>query len=135
MHLRRRVVVGGTREFNDYGLLASKLVHLFSSKGLKPSDIEIVTGGADGADDFAEIFANILIDKGFDIKLKVMNADWRMGNSAGYVRNLEMALYAKSMPDPLCIVFWDGVSDGTRRMINIAKKEGLELHIVRYKED
>ncbi|MFJ8247389.1 DUF2493 domain-containing protein [Peribacillus asahii] len=131
MKLRVRCIVAGTRTFDNYNLLVRTLGQLFMEKGLFPSDIEIISGGAEGADELGERFADFFKDKG--LKLKVMKADWdRQGNSAGYIRNTEMAMYAKSNPDGICVVFWDGLSDGSRNMIKIAEKAGLEVHVIRY---
>ena len=116
-----KVIVAGSRGFNDYKLLRRKLIHFLSR--YNPSDIEIVSGGANGADRLGEKFA---IEKGCAIKRFI--PDWNLyGNGAGYRRNVEMANYSDA-----CIVFWDGISKGSRHMINIAKKEGLKLRIVRY---
>ena len=32
------------------------------------------------------------------------------------------------------IAFWDGESKGTKHMINLAEKYGLEVHVIKYKE-
>jgi hypothetical protein len=59
-----------------------------------------------------------------------MPANWdEFGKSAGYIRNAEMAKYADA-----CVIFWDGISKGTKHMINLANKEGLKLKIIKYKE-
>jgi hypothetical protein len=31
---------------------------------------------------------------------------------------------------PLVVAFWDGKSKGTKNMIEIAKAEGMEIHVV-----
>jgi YspA, cpYpsA-related SLOG family len=126
-----RVIVAGSRGFNDYKKLASTLVKYFISHGYRPSDIEIISGTANGADKLGEKFA-----KKSGCKLTRMPAEWwRYGNSAGYVRNLEMAKYAKKAHHSVCFCFWDGKSKGTKHMIDIAKKEGLELHVIKYLEE
>ena len=118
-----RVVVAGGRDFNNYELLKQKLTHFLSRK--KPNEVEIVSGGARGADSLGERFAK---EKG--CQLKIMNADWNtFGKSAGYIRNAEMAKYADA-----CVVFWDGVSRGSRHMINLAEKEGIPVKVVNYEK-
>lgn len=100
-------------------------------KNLLPEDVEIISGGADGADSFAEHFANSL--KQEKLKLTVMKADWdRRGDSAGFIRNKEMAIYANALPDGMCICFWDGKSNGTKSMIELAKREGLDVYVIKY---
>lgn len=116
-----KVIVAGSREFNDYKLLEARLIHFFHGK--TPSEVEIVSGGARGADKLGERFA-----KETGCKLTIMNADWdTYGKSAGYRRNAEMAKYAEA-----CVIFWDGVSKGTKHMIELAKRENLDLVIIKY---
>lgn len=116
-----RVIVAGSRDFNDYELLKSKM--LYYLKGFDLSEVEIVSGTAKGADQLGEKFA-----REFGCKLKQFPADWNTyGKKAGYLRNVDMAKYADA-----CVCFWDGKSRGTKHMIDIAKKEGLKLRVVRY---
>lgn len=100
-----------------------KEVHSFLS-GRTVSETEIVSGGARGADRLGEQLA-----EAYNLKLTVMNADWdKYGKGAGYRRNAEMAKYADA-----CIVFMkrEG-SKGSQHMIDLAKKEGLDLKVVKY---
>lgn len=116
-----KVIVAGTRTFKNYALLENRLVHFLS--GRKPSEVIIISGGAKGADRLGEKFA-----KEKHCNLKVFPADWiTFGNSAGYRRNAEMSKVANA-----CVVFWDGRSKGTKHMIDIAEKEGLDIVIVNY---
>ena len=131
MKIRTRCIVAGTRTFTDYNSLVTNLIYIFMSKRLSPEDVEIVSGGAEGADKLGERFASGLDSEG--LKLTVMEADWdRRGDSAGFIRNKEMAIYANSLPNGMCVVFWDGKSNGTKNMIKIAEEESLELHVIRY---
>ncbi|HDX9663268.1 TPA: DUF2493 domain-containing protein [Bacillus cereus] len=120
-----KVIVAGGRDFNDYRKLATNLVAYFMRKGCTPKDVEIISGTADGADKLGEKFA----EKG-GCKLTRMPADWSIGRQAGYVRNCDMADYAGD--DGVCFCFWNGYSKGTRHMINIARRKGLEVHIINY---
>lgn len=116
-----KVIIAGGRNFDDYNLLRTKIDLYLSKK--RPSEIEIVSGGARGADALGERFA-----KENSFKLTVMSADWdTFGKSAGYIRNVEMAKYADA-----CVCFWDGKSRGTKNMIEVAQREGLLLKVVRY---
>ena len=115
-----KVVVAGSRTFNDFQLLYDKLDILLSRKR---SEITIISGGAKGADLLGEAYAT---SRGHHCI--VMEADWKQhGKRAGYIRNEQMADVANAV-----IVFWDGKSPGTRHMINIAKERQLPLRIVRY---
>jgi hypothetical protein len=115
-----KVIVAGGRDFDDYNLFQRKLIHYF--RGLKPEDIEIVSGGASGADRLGERFA-----EEHDCKLTIFKAYWKSGKSAGYRRNVEMAEYADA-----CVCFWDGKSKGTKHMIDIATNKGLHLKVIKY---
>ena len=55
-------------------------------------------------------------------------ADWdKHGKAAGPIRNAEMAEVADAL-----IAFWDGQSRETKSMIDLARKKGLQVAIVRY---
>lgn len=122
-----KVIVAGSRDFNDYDLLSTKLIHFLSR--YKPEDIEIVSGGARGADSLGERFAD---EKGCN--KEVFPANWNRqpdgsyDKSAGFKRNWEMAKYADA-----CVVFMhkDG-TDGSQHMIDLAEREGIRLKVVRY---
>ena len=114
-----KVIIAGSRDFNDINLLTAKADFYLSNK----SDIEIVSGTARGADTLGVQYA---IEHNYHIK--EFPANWnKYGKKAGYLRNLEMAKYADA-----CIVFWNGTSRGTKHMIDIANKLNLPLRIVRY---
>lgn len=124
-----KVIIAGSRDFNDYKLLKESCVSLFHQWHLKPSDITIVSGTARGADSMGEQLANE-----FGIKVERYPADWdAYGKTAGYKRNEKMAEVSDTL-----IAFWDGRSRGTGHMIDLAKKHKLNVNIVRYdliKED
>ncbi|HHB2481403.1 TPA: SLOG family protein [Bacillus cereus] len=119
-----KVIVAGSREFKDYSKMANTLIAYFMNKSYSPDDVEIISGTAGGADKLGERFA----DKA-GCKLTRMPADWDgLGKKAGYIRNWDMAKYAGS--DGVCFCFWDGKSKGTKHMIDLARKEGLEVHVI-----
>lgn len=116
-----KVIIAGGREFDDYELVKKTLDEHFYYDG--PSIIEIVSGGAKGADALGEKYA-----KEFEYTVKIFPAKWEVhGKSAGPKRNTQMANYAD-----ILIAFWDGQSKGTRHMINVAKSNDLRLTVVRY---
>jgi len=116
-----RLIIAGGRDFNNYELLKKKLDLILINK--VGEDIEIVSGKARGADSLGERYAK---EKGYSVK--EFPAKWNeYGKRAGYLRNEEMALYATH-----CVCFWDGESKGTKHMIDLAKKQNLNLRIVRY---
>lgn len=118
-----RVIVAGSRQFTDYSLLCSELDRLLAYKFSE--GVQIVCGEARGADSLGKQYA---LDRGLDVAS--FPANWnKYGNSAGYIRNKEMADNADAL-----VVFWDGVSPGTKNMIEIAYSKKLPIRIVRYKE-
>lgn len=119
MEYLSKVIVAGGRDFKDYDLLRGKLDYYLQNL----PDIEIVSGGARGADSFGERYAE---ENAYP--LKIFPADWdNLGKRAGFVRNSEMAEYADYL-----IAFWDGKSRGTKHMIDIAKRVGLKVKVVIY---
>lgn len=116
-----RVIIAGGRDFNNYGLLFSKVFRLLGN--LKPSDIQIVTGGATGADALGKRYAEEI-----GLSHKEFPADWNEhGKAAGPIRNQQMARYATHL-----IAFHDGKSRGTLDMIDLAGKAGLNVRVVKY---
>jgi hypothetical protein len=117
-----KVIIAGGRDFNNYSLLEAKCRALLLTN-YKPSDLEIVSGKANGADSLGERFA-----KDYNIKVAEFPADWDTHKkAAGPIRNTEMAEYANAL-----IAFHDGESRGTKHMIDTAKKKGLAVRVVYY---
>jgi hypothetical protein len=114
-----KVIIAGSRDFDDYEILRSYCDHVLQNQ----TDIEIVSGTAKGADHLGERYG---IEKGY--RIKRFPADWKkLGKSAGYVRNEEMAKYGDAL-----IAFWNVNSKGTENMINLANKYNLKIRICNY---
>ena len=114
-----KVIIAGGRDFYDYTLLKRKCDELLKDV----SDIEIVSGAANGADRLGERYAK---EKGYPVKQ--FPADWkRFGNSAGIKRNAEMANYGEML-----IAFWDGKSRGTKNMIDVATTKNFRVEVIKY---
>lgn len=136
-----RIIVAGGRDFDDYECVRDILDGFF--RGLRisaenfdrveyiPPKVEIVSGGAKGADWEGECYA-----LANDLPCVIFNADWnKHGKAAGPIRNRQMAEYASSGGEDcrgVLFAFWDGESRGTKNMIETAEKYGLEVHVVRY---
>lgn len=120
-----RVIVAGTREFDNYLLLRMKLTDYLSP--IPNEEIEIISGTARGADKLGEQYAS-----DYNLKCIKFPADWNTyGKSAGYRRNAEMAKYA-SQEHGVLFAFWDGKSKGTKHMIDLAYKYNLETYVIKY---
>lgn len=110
-----RVLVCGSRYFNDYELLketlnAYRITH-------------IIHGAARGADTLARRY-------GAEVGIPVSEypADWRQfGKSAGPIRNRQML--REGLPE-MVVAFRGPNSRGTQNMINQAEKAGIPTVVV-----
>lgn len=119
-----KVIIAGSRDFNDYGLLKRTLDYVLQNKVAE--GIVIVSGAARGADKLGEKYAEER-----EYTIESYPADWGThGKSAGYIRNEEMAKVSDAL-----VAFWDGKSHGTNHMINLAHKHGLKVVVVRYGDE
>ena len=109
-----RTIIAGSRSVKHYEVVR---------KAIRDSGFEItkvVSGGALGADKLGEEWA-----RDNQIPVQRFPADWtRHGKSAGPLRNIQMAENADAL-----IAIWDGVSRGTKHMIEAAAQRGLMVHI------
>lgn len=126
-----RVIIAGSRTFNNYKFLKANCLKIFrqlKAEGYdtKRETLEIISGTARGTDRLGEQFA-----EEFNLKVVRFPADWNLGKKAGFIRNRQMALYAKE-DNGVLIAFWDGVSKGTKSMINLANKHGLRVFVVKF---
>ena len=81
----------------------------------------IISGGANGIDEYAEWYA-----KEKNIVIKVITPEWKKyGKSAGFKRNLLIIDEADEV-----YAFWDGHSKGTLHDINIAKIYGKKCTVI-----
>jgi len=114
-----RIIIAGGRDFIDVDLLWSTMDALL--EGVQ--DVTIVSGGARGADKMGERYADSK-----NLPVQRYPADWnKYGKQAGYLRNAEMAANADAL-----VAFWDKKSNGTRHMIDLAKKAGLTITVINY---
>lgn len=119
-----RVIIAGSRNFNNYELLKKECDAFLSDKKEK-YNIIIISGGARGADFSGEKYAQ---DEGFS--LEKFPANWnKFGKSAGFRRNEQMAEVADAL-----IAFWDGKSHGTKHMIEIMENKKLLVKVIKYTE-
>lgn len=115
-----KLIVAGSRGFDNFPLLEMMILEHYN-----PSELEIISGNARGADRLGIQFAHK-----YNCKIKVFPAEWdKYGKSAGMIRNKQMGNYADK-----AIVFWDNKSKGTKNMIQEMQKQNKECRIIHYKE-
>lgn len=117
-----KIIIAGGRDFANYSLLKNTCDNLLRESS-RLHDIVIVSGHAKGTDLLGEQYAR---ERGYGIE--TYPADWRKhGRVAGPIRNFQMAGIADAL-----IAFWDGKSRGTKNMIDLANRKGLEVAVIRY---
>jgi hypothetical protein len=119
MGVPMRVIIAGSR-----GMVDPVMVNLaIEDSGFTLT--EVVSGTARGADKMGEVWAEQM-----GIPIRRFPADWNLHRkSAGFVRNIEMAIYADAL-----VAIWDGASRGTAHMIKAAETHGLQVYVHRYTE-
>ncbi len=114
----RKVIVAGSRDFNDYEFLEEIM-----NNYLGGDIVEIVSGTAKGADSLGERYAK---ENGHN--LVQYKAEWsKYLQAAGFIRNEDMARHASEL-----VVFWDGKSKGTKHMLQEARRRGLHVEMFIY---
>lgn len=118
----RKIVVAGSRTFDDYRLLCDVLdFHINGEK-----EVIIISGGAKGADSMGEVYA---ASHGFKCLKFKPDYDKYEPKVAPIKRNEEMAKEATEG-----IIFWDGVSRGTWNMIQNLRKERKKIALINYRK-
>lgn len=113
-----RTIIAGSRNIIDHRIVQTAIGEAIDDASFDIT--EVVCGGAKGVDELGRQWA--IINK---IPIKMYPAKWdELGKSAGYKRNIEMAENADAL-----IAVWDGVSKGTKHMIDTANKFGLTVYI------
>lgn len=130
-----KIAVVGSRIFNDYmymqNVLDMEILELEPWKG----QVELISGGAEGADTLAEVYA-----KNTDLIITVYPARWddldapgavikenhhgKYNALAGYARNQIIAEECD-----MVIGFWDGISKGTADVLRRARKLGKPVKV------
>lgn len=110
-----RIAVVGSRDYPDLDQVRGYVGEL-------PADTHVVSGGARGVDRAAELAA-----RARGLPVTIMRADWaRFGRSAGFRRN---ALLVRAVDR--VVAFWDGRSRGTAGTIEMARRLGKQVVVVR----
>ena len=111
-----KIAVGGSRSIKSYDLIKSVLDCL-----LMPGDV-VLSGNAPGADRLGERYA-----QEHGLEYKIIPSEWeKHGLKATMMRN-EVLLKAADC----LIIFWDGKSEGSKHMLEIAGRARKLLAVVR----
>lgn len=113
-----RVIVCGSRRWNDRDAIANRLAEL-------PGNTTIVHGGAKGADQLARQEA---VKLGLLVEVHRPDHEHHSKKAAPLVRNRKMA----ALGADLCIAFWDGQSSGTAHMMESARRCGIPVEILEH---
>lgn len=119
-----RLIIAGGRDFTN-AEAAFSYIRAWSGifRNWKSEEVEIVCGGATGADAIGREYAR---RKGLTVM--VFKPDWNEhGKAAGPIRNAQMAEYGTHL-----LAFWDGESRGTGSMIRQALDRGLPVAVCFY---
>ena len=138
--MKIRVIVAGSRDFNDYELMKNQLDIIFQN--VSPNVI-IVSGKARGADTLGEKYAD---ENG--LQKAPFPADWKNLEAPGAVikqglygpynakagpdRNIKMAEYAAEQGNGAVVAFWAGDKGGTYHMIKTGKEYGLQVRVIEW---
>lgn len=116
----KRIVVAGSRNYTNYAQ-AKEYIDECIRDIRREYTLIFVSGGCQGADMLGERYAN---EHGY--KIERYPAEWeKYGKSAGPRRNRRMAEVSDYV-----ICFWDGVSKGTKNMIQYAMELNKPLRII-----
>ena len=114
-----KLAVVGSRNFNDYELLKSKLDAIHKRKPITL----IISGGAKGADSLSERWA-----KENNIETLIFLPDWdKYGKRAGFLRNEDIIKNSDSV-----VACWDGESKGTKHSIDLSTKYNKPCLIIKF---
>lgn len=126
-----KTIIAGSRDITDQQLVEDAI----QESGFTIT--EVVCGEARGVDKLGKEWglANGILPKSFpaewdNFDLPIVRIKYRNGKkynaAAGHVRNSDMAGYADAL-----IAIWDGVSPGTKNMIDLALEYELEVYVKR----
>ena len=116
-----RLAIVGSRTFNDFAILNRVIDDIIDESGYNVT--KIVSGGARGADELGERYA-----EKYGIEKLIFKADWkRFGKRAGFIRNVDIIKNCD-----VCICFWNGDSHGTLHDIQLCFEHEKECYVYNF---
>jgi len=118
-----KLIVAGSRTIRNAHYVFQAIDEYLEELGVTAEDqVEIVSGMASNGPDIIAVW----YCQEFGVPLKEFPANWdELGKGAGHLRNTDMARYATH-----ALIFWDGVSNGTKDMIAKANQYHLKTRIL-----
>jgi len=119
-----KISITGSRGFTNYSTFLLKMNEYISTNNIDIN--KILSGGAKGIDSLAKEYA-----VSNNIEIQELIPEWsKYGKSAGILRNKDILENAD-----LNLIFWDGVSKGTKFNIDYCKKNNKMFHVFIIKGD
>jgi hypothetical protein len=116
-----KVIIAGSRGINDF----SELILAIRNSGFKIG--EVIEGECpDSPDILGKKYAKLFGLKCHEVPAKWKYSSGKIDKSAGHQRNRAMA---DNYGAEALICLWDGVSPGSKGMIEYAKKKGLQVYV------
>lgn len=119
----RRVLICGDRNWNNFTVLLRELTLVNDTQGIAV----VIEGEARGADQMSALAARSLGIP--EARILKFPADWKThGKAAGPIRNRKQ--FNEGRPD-LVLAFHNDIasSKGTKDMVRVAMKAGVETHV------
>lgn len=108
-----KTIIGGSREITNLELITDCIEHVHKTYPVST----LLCGEARGVDRGGYYWA-----KENGIPIRSFLPDWRLGNNAGILRNIEMVDQADFY---ICI--WNGISPGTRQCLQYADRQRIGI--------
>jgi hypothetical protein len=119
-----KLMICGSRSITDSEWVKDKIEEYWYNNLAWVDHLILIEGEAKGVDSIAKEYA-----QENDWEIESYPADWEnLGKSAGFIRNIEMVKECDQ-----CLIFWDGVSKGTKHDIDLCKKYNKPFKVI-YKE-
>lgn len=119
--MARTILVSGSRAFPNPDLVRQTIHALIA-----PGD-SLMHGCARGVDTWA---GDAAYTRGATVLRRPANWDL-YGKRAGYLQNEQMLHEARQHPNLLVLIFWDGISRGTKHMIDLCSAAHVPHRIIR----